>query len=130
MLGEQRLRDVAQRLLGACKADEAEVVLTVDESALTRFASSAIHQNVLEASVEARLRAVVGARVGVATTNQLDDASLREAAERALAAAKVAPEDPKFPGLPAPLPLASASAHVQATAAYTPDRRARDVKAI
>jgi predicted Zn-dependent protease len=128
--GEQQLRALAERVLGACAADQAEVVITRDESALTRFASSAIHQNVFEASVDVRVRAVVGHRVGVATTNQLDERSLTDAATRAVESARVTPEDPDFPGLPSPAVLPSVSAYALATASYSAERRARDVKVI
>ena len=68
MRGEDSLRRIATHALDATHADEAEVVLSANESALTRFASSTIHQNVFEAGIEIRIRAVLGKRIGVATT--------------------------------------------------------------
>lgn len=130
MRGEEQLRAIAARILEVSIADQTEVTVRANESALTRFAGSAIHQNVFEADVDVRVRAVVGAQVGVATTNRTADRSLRETLELAVESARHAPEDPDFHGLPGPSPIRNVSAYAPATASYSPERRARDVKAI
>jgi PmbA protein len=130
MHGEVALKRIATATLEATRADEAEVVLSANESALTRFASSAIHQNVFEAGVELRVRAVLGTRIGVATTTRTDERSLRETARRAVDSARLAPENPDFPGLPGPEPIPPVAAYSAATADYSPERRARDVKGV
>ncbi|MCL6650323.1 MAG: TldD/PmbA family protein [Chloroflexi bacterium] len=130
MLGGERLRRVATAVIDASPADQTEVVITSAESSLTRFANSTIHQNVFEASIEVRVRAVVGHRTGVVTTNQLDDRSLVGAAREAYESARMAPENPEFLGLPGPEPIPAVSAFREATAEYTPEQRARDVKRI
>jgi len=130
MQGEAFLRGIADQVLGASRADETEIVLSANESALTRFASSAIHQNVFEVGVDVRVRAVIGTRIGVATTNRTDERSLRELTERAYESARLAPENPDFHGLPHPKSIPTAATYSENTATYTPERRARDVKAI
>ncbi|MPZ15970.1 MAG: hypothetical protein GEU73_16370 [Chloroflexi bacterium] len=130
MRGEEWLRRIAERVLAAARANDAEVVISAGEHALTRFAGSAIHQNVLEVGVEVRVRAAVGRRTGVAITDRLDDQSLQDVGRRAVESARFAPEDPDFLGLPAPQAVKRVSAHAPATAAYSPERRARDVNAI
>ena len=62
---------LAEKVLLAAEqagATEAEVLVLADDSALTRFANSEIHQNVAETSATVNLRFVVGRRVGVVTT--------------------------------------------------------------
>ncbi len=130
MHGEDALRRIATQALEATRADEAEVVVSANESALTRFASSAIHQNVFEAGVEVRIRAIVGTRIGVATTTRTDQRSLQGTAERAVESARFVPENPEFHGLPGAEPIAPVSAYSQATAAYSARQRALDVKAV
>ncbi|MEA2640058.1 MAG: PmbA protein [Chloroflexota bacterium] len=130
MLGEVQLRQLTERALGASSADETEVLVIADESALTRFANSAIHQNVFESGIEIRVRAVLGTRIGVATTNSTDERALREVVERAVVSARLAPETPDFRSLPGPQPIPQAATFSGATAVYTPERRARDVKAV
>src|SRR5581483_1850844 len=130
MLGEDRLQRIAASAIDSSAANETDVVITSQESALTRFANSTVHQNVWDSMVEIRVRAIVGLRTGVASTNQLDDRAIVATVARAVDAARFAPEDPEFRGLPKPRPIPPALAFSSATADYSPERRARDVKAI
>ena len=81
---EASVQALLKRVLSYSQAEQTEVVYKGMESALTRFANNYIHQNVAESNHELRVRAVVGKKVGVATTNRLDDDSLRRVAEQAL----------------------------------------------
>lgn len=100
------IRALADRAAHVTPADTAEAVVVATRSALTRFAGNRIHQNVAESDVLVSIRAVLGTRTGVASTNKMDDASLARCAAAAADAARHAPKDPDFPGLPAPQPLA------------------------
>jgi len=98
---------------------------------LTRYANSAIHQNVTSREAELRVRVVAGKRRATATTNRLDDEGVRRAAELAADLARRSPEDASFPGLPEPRPLSTApSAYVEQTAEATPLDRARAAKTL
>ncbi|MCC7371189.1 MAG: TldD/PmbA family protein [Chloroflexi bacterium] len=127
LLGQTAFERVADRVLAASSADQTEVVVLGTDSALTRFANSGIHQNVAERNAEVRVRALVGKRSGVATTNDLSDAGLVRVAERAIEAAQRQPEDPALPDLPSPLPVQPVASFNQATADCTPEQRARMV---
>src|SRR3954447_25787056 len=80
----------------------AEVSVREGRYALTRFANSAIHQNVAEESRSVRIRVVTDGRQAAASTNRLDDDGLNRLVEGALEAARLRPPDPDWPGL-APL---------------------------
>jgi PmbA protein len=131
LFGERELRDVAQRALKSAKGDQAEALVIARTGSLTRYANAAVHQNVTSREAEVRIRVVVGKRRATATTNRLDDAGLRVAAEAASELARRAPEDPTFAGLPAPRPISDApSAFVERTAAATPMDRAKAAKVL
>jgi len=130
MMTPQQARELARTAVALTSADEAEVLVSAESSALTRFANNRINQNVLEDNTIVSVRAVLGTRIGVASTNRLDDASLAECCEAAVAAARVAPDDPAFPGLPAPEPVETPSRSTQAAAAFDAEKRARAVDAI
>ena len=77
-MNDDRAQD-ALRLAEAALADalgqgvtEAEALVTSEDSALTRFANSEIHQNVAETNTAVNLRVVVGKRVGVASSGRTD----------------------------------------------------------
>ena len=130
VIGEDRVRALAEDLLAYSTADQTEVVLTAGESGLTRFANSAIHQNVLESNAEVRVRAILGKRIGVATSNSLDRVSLRQMVDGAISAAKHQPENPDFLSLPGPRPLTPVNACDDATANCPPEDRAEAVRSI
>ena len=130
MLGAEAFDRIGARVLGRSTADQTEVVVLGTDSALTRFASSTIHQNVAERNAEVRVRAIVGRRSGVAATNDLSDDALDRLAERAAEIARRQPEDPDLPDLPTPSELVPVDAYREETAACPPERRARMVATI
>jgi len=123
-------RTLADRAAHVTPADAAEAVVTSSASALTRFAGNRIHQNVAESDTHLSIRAVLGTRTGVASTNRLDDDALVRCAAAAVEAARHAPEDPDFPGLPEAQPVSVADRVNPATLGYDADRRAEAARAI
>src|SRR4249919_1836530 len=94
------LADAALALVMRDDVTEAEALVTSEDSALTRFANSEIHQNVAETNVAINLRVVVGKRVGVASSGRTDAEGLRRLAENAAAIARVVEELDDWGGLP------------------------------
>ena len=126
-LDETGVRSLLHKVLGYSRAEQTEVVYLGTDSALTRFANNTIHQNVAESNAELRVRAVVGKKVGVATTNRLDDESLRSVTAQALEIAQLQPENREFHSLPGPQPIVPAHGYSERTASFTPEERARRV---
>jgi PmbA protein len=125
---------IAEEVLGHAERDgssEAEVLVMAEDSALTRFANSEIHQNVAESNITVNVRFVVGRRVGVASTGRTDAEGLRGVADKAGAIARHAAEQEDWAGLPEPRPIAEVpAAFSAATAAATPELRAEAVRAV
>jgi predicted Zn-dependent protease len=113
-------------------ATEAEVLLTADDSSLTRFANSEIHQNVAERSLGVSLRFVVGSRVAVIGTDRIDASGLRNLVGRAASIARSCEARPDWPGLPAPVPATrpAPAAWSAATADASPEFRADAVRQV
>lgn len=116
--------------LGMSEAEHTEVILEARREGLTRFANNIIHQNVTAEDHVLTMRAIVGGRVGLASTNRLDSSGLRQLADRALAVARLSPEDPDLPELAPAAELVDLEGHVPATAASTPEERAGAVGAV
>ena len=130
MIGRTQTKVLLKRVLGLSSADETEAVLLGRDEQLTRFANNSIHQHVAETNRYLVVRAALGQRVGVAASNDLTDAGLERVVEVAIATAKLRPEDPGFPGLPAPAGLPEIVAFDEATALCSPVERARAVHAV
>jgi len=125
---------VAQRALQSAQqagATQCEALVQRTDEQLTRFANSEVHQNVSESDTIVNLRFIDGQRVGVASTNRLDDESLRRLAETAARICRLQPEQPDFAGLPEPGPVALVpGACAAATVEATPEQRAEAARAV
>jgi PmbA protein len=101
-LEEDRATRAAQHAFNLEGAEGVEVVVAGSNSGITRYANSEIIQNTVRAELRIYVRVALADRSATAATNQLDEAHIRGAAERALAAARAAPPDPEWPGLATP----------------------------
>jgi predicted Zn-dependent protease len=106
--------------------DRAEAQVSVDtgRSALTRFANSFIHQNVGEDRLGVSIKLAAGGRVASAGTTGADDDGLRRLVEDTLAAARLRPVDPDWPGLAPPAPVPEVDHYDPATENAHPEERA------
>jgi predicted Zn-dependent protease len=122
--------ELCERVLGFV-GDRAEAIVSASagESALTRFATSMIHQNVAEDESSVFLKAIVDGRYAAASTTQTTDDALRALVDRTIAAARLRPADPEWPGLASAAPASPVEHWDDATAGATPDDRAAVVKA-
>jgi predicted Zn-dependent protease len=133
MLTEDPIREVFSRIQKFSSADEVEAIFAGGQSALTRFANNTIHQNVAEEGYVVSIRVAMEGKTARATTNRLDDASLRRAVESAEQIARVQERDPDLLPVPAPdeaKPSSPVKRHFDATAAITPEDRATAVDKI
>ncbi len=132
MLTHEQAEEIFLRLSRYSNADGMEMLIAGGHSALTRFANNTIHQNVEEENYVVSVRTVIGRKTARATTNKLDEASLRRAVESAEAMTEVQVDDPDL------LPLAPASMtdgppterYFENTSAVTPEDRASAVESI
>jgi len=124
----RRFIESALRLAKAAGAEEAEVHADEVADALTRFANNGIHQNVFEHVLTVSVRTVIAGRTARATTNRLDEDSLRAAVEASLSLAHSQPKDPRLPPMPGKQRYGRVNRFIHATAKLTPEDRARAVR--
>jgi PmbA protein len=133
LLGESQTRATLEQVLRLSRADETEAALESGNAALTRFAHNVIHQNVSETHASLEVRVVFGCRVGAADTNDLSAGGIQRAVDQACALAQHLPDNPGWPGLADPVPLAGPNdpqpvlAFDEAVAGLTPAARAQTV---
>jgi predicted Zn-dependent protease len=124
MLGEQELKNLVDKALSMSNAEQTEVLVFSPHSALTRFANNYIHQNVEQQDIDMRVRAVVGKKIGVASSNDLSDDGLRTVVEKAVALARHQKANADFTSLPGPQPAPRVDSYVERTARTGPEERA------
>ena len=130
MLDETELKQLADKALEMSPADQTEVLIFSTHSALTRFANNYIHQNVEQQDADVRVRAVVGKKIGVASSNDLSDEGLKSVVNRALELARHQKENSDCQSLPGPKPISMANGFVERTARTGPEERATVVAKI
>ncbi len=121
------------RVLERTDAPRAEALYMGQDSALTRFANNQIHQNVREHDASVQVRVIDARdRIGVASTNRLDDGGIADVVARAEAIAARSAPNPRS----AILPEADDRTHdpdlgyVPATAEAGADLRAEAARAV
>ncbi len=127
MRGRAELEELTGRLIERSDAEATEIIVMEEDSSLTRFANSGIHQNVTERNVEVRVRVIRSGRAGVATVNQLDEGSLDNVLVKASAIASVQRPNPDLPRLVGPSAPRLLSAFSEGTARFSPEERAEVV---
>jgi PmbA protein len=128
---ERELRGIVERVLRLAKstgAEETEVHVDEADESLTRFANNAIHQNVAEQGLTVSVRTVVDGRTARATTNRVDEDSLRGAIDASLSLAHSQPKDPRLLPVPGKQRYRKVERFARPTAALTPEDRARAVR--
>jgi PmbA protein len=137
MLTRDQATAIFERLKKYSTADEVEVLFYGGHSALTRFANNVIHQNVAEENYGVSVRTSFGGRTARASTNKLDQESLKRVVQASEDLAKVQQPDPDLLPMPAPQERERVSAsgtlanppsrYFAETAAITPEIRAEGV---
>jgi predicted Zn-dependent protease len=138
MLNQDQAADIFARIRKYSSADEVEAFFYGSKFALTRFANNTIHQNVAEENNGVTVRTVFGGRTARASTNKLDDESLRRVVAASESLARVQSPDAELLSMPdgkeADASAASGNAHTTRhfpeTAAVGPDQRAEGVARI
>jgi PmbA protein len=123
-----RIIDTVLRLAKSTGAEETEVHVDETADSLTRFANNAIHQNVAEHGLNVSIRTVIDHRTARATTNRVDEDSLRAAIEASLSLAHSQPKDPHLLPLPGKQRYRKVNRFRKDTGALTPEERARAVR--
>jgi predicted Zn-dependent protease len=101
MLTQDQASQIFAKIKKYSAAEEVEALFFGGHSALTRFANNTIHQNVAEEHYGVSVRTVFGGRTARASTNKLDDESLRRVVQASESLARVQQPDPDL------LPMAS-----------------------
>jgi PmbA protein len=137
MLDKNKAADIFGKIKKYSSADEVEALVYGGHSALTRFANNTIHQNVAEENYVVSVRTAFDGRTARATTNKLDDESLKRVVAASEKLAKVQHPDADL----LPMPEAGGGArstqaqslpsrYFDETAAISPEQRAEAVKKI
>jgi PmbA protein len=128
MIGKKAVIKLLRTVVQESPADQTEALLLTEDSSLTRFAQSDIHQHVAEKNGTLILRVVLGKRIAVITTNLLQPSSLEAALQKAISLAKIQYPNEAFVSLPEPRCLPERDTFFKNVDRLTPVRKAKMVK--
>lgn len=131
LMGQQNVESALKLAMELSDAQQTEVALWAGAWGLTRFANSAIHQNMTGQDAVMRVRAVFGKKIASATTNRIDEDGIREVVSRAVNMARLTDENPDFVSLPEPhAQPPKVETYFDSTAKFGPEQRAEAVRKV
>lgn len=126
MLSEKQAREILDKVVKLSKADECIASLSGTKDGNIRFALNNVSTSGIVSDIQLAVQVAYGKKVGVATINEFDDASLARVVARAQELAQLAPENDEFmPALGEQEYKSSAPAFVKASSTVEPEYRAQ-----
>ena len=124
VLTESEAKTLLQKVLSYSKADECVVNLLGEERGNLRYARNEVSTSGSLTNQNVQVQSAFGKKVGVATINEFDDASLEKVVRRSEELAQLAPENPEYVPILGPQQYLKSTGFFDSTATLTPDKRA------
>jgi len=128
LITREQAKALADRILKMSTAEQTRVNIDCSYGANTRFADASITTSGAFVNTSVTMTVTIGRRRASATTNLLDDASLKRALDTAITLARLSPEDPELMPELDPQTYPTVPAFVDRTADLNPQARAAAVK--
>ena len=127
LLSEIEAKTLLQKVLAFSKSDECEVNLQGEEWSNIRYALNKVTTCGSKTYKTLAVQSAFGKKVGVASIDEFDDASLEKVVRRAEELARLAPENPEYIGLLGPQKYLPATGFFDSTANLSAVDRAKAV---
>src|SRR5262245_4795351 len=128
LLPREAAQTLANRILKMSAAEQTRVTIVSSQGGNTRFADASITTSGNAEDTSVTVTATIGRRRASATTNILDDASLKRTVDLAAQLARLAPEDPELMPELGPQTYATVAAFIDRTANLDAETRAGAVR--
>lgn len=128
ILTKDQAYDILKKLVSYSTADHCSVSLGGNNSGNIRYARNTVSTAGMESNISLAVTAAYGKRTGTATTNELDEKSLRAVVKRAEELAKLSPENPEYMEPLGPRDFAPSNTYFDNVANIVPKFRASETK--
>ncbi len=125
LIGREKSIPFLQKIVQESPADQTEALLLTEDSSLTRFAKSSVHQHVAEKNRTLILRVVKDKRIAVLTTNRLSRSSLRDLLRKAISITEVQHPNEDFVSLPTSQSIPEINTFHENIKSLTPNRKVK-----
>ena len=124
ILTEAEAKALLTKVLRYSKADECEVNLLSEERGNLRYARNEVSTSGSVTNRNLAVQSAFGKKVGVATIDEFDDASLEKVVRRSEELARLAPENPEYVGVLGPQQYLKTNGFFESTASISSADRA------
>lgn len=124
ILTEEEAKALLKKVLSYSKADECEANILGETRGNIRYARNEVSTSGALTNQNLSVQSAFGKKVGVATIDEFDDASLEKVVRRSEELAQLAPENPEYMGVLAPQTYTKVNGFFDSTANITPATRA------
>ena len=128
LMSREAARALSDRVLKMSAAEQTRVTIVSSQNGNTRFADGSITTSGEADNMSVTVTATIGRRRASATTNILEDASLKRTVDQAVELARLAPEDPELMPELGPQTYSNISAFVERTANLDAETRSTAVR--
>jgi len=128
MMGREACLRLLKKIVQESPVDQTEALLLTEDSSLTRFTRSTIHQHVAEKNGIVILRVISGKRIAVVTTNILKPSSLKDSLQKAISLARDQQPNEEFISLPGREPIPNMDTFSENIDRLTPDKKVKVIK--
>lgn len=125
ILSKEEAKTILEKVVGFSRADGCEANLNGSENGNIRYARNSVSTSGEDSNVNLVVQSYFGKKVGTATINEFDDASLEKVVRRSEELAQLAPENPEFMEPLSQQEYGPSKTWSEATAKITPDYRAQ-----
>lgn len=127
ILNEAEAKALCQKILSYSRADECEINISGEYRGNIRYARNEVSTSGALTNKNIVVSSAYGKKVGVATIDEFDEASLEKVVRRSEELAKLAPENPEYLGVLGPQTYLKTKALYESTANINPAKRAEKV---
>ena len=124
ILNKEQAQQLLKKVLSYSKADECEINISGSEGGNIRYARNAVSTSGGVSQNSLVVSSAYGKKLGVATINEFDDASLEKVVRRSEELAQLAPENPEYVPFLGPQVYKESATYVPSTGAIDPKFRA------
>jgi predicted Zn-dependent protease len=130
LLSAEQAKAITDKVISMAKADDTRVSVSNDWSGNSRFAAGEITTSGESTDTTVSIVSTIGKRRASASTNVLDDASLRRTVELSERLARLSPEDPEIMPELGPQSYSPVGGFIEATAELGPEARTAAAKRV
>jgi len=123
ILNEAEAKALCQKILSYSRADECEINISGEYRGNIRYARNEVSTSGALTNKNIVVSSAYGKKVGVATIDEFDDASLEKVVRRSEELAKLAPENPEYMGVLEPQSYLKTKAYFESTANINPGQK-------